>query len=188
MGLKSDRWIRKHADKYKLIDPFEGGVIRHDQSGSMLSYGISSYGYDVRCARRFKVFSNLSAKVIDPKEFDASGFIDLESDHCIVPPGGFVLAHSVEYFRIPEDVLGLVVGKTTYARCGLSIQASPLEPGWQGNVTLSLANVSPLPIKVYAGEGIAQILFFQGDESSDTNYNTRRGRYQGQRGLVMPKA
>lgn len=187
MGLKSDRWIRKQADKYGMIEPFEGGVIRHGQSGALLSYGISSYGYDIRCATRFKVFNNLSAKVLDPKQFDAAGFVDVEADHCVVPPGGFVLAHSVEYLRVPEDVLGLVVGKTTYARCGLSIQASPLEPGWHGNVTLSLANVSPLPIKVYANEGVAQILFFQGDDASDTNYGNRRGRYQGQRGLVLPR-
>lgn len=188
MGLKSDKWIRKQADKFGLIEPYEGGVIRHTQSGqAILSYGTSSYGYDLRCASKFKLFNNMAAQVLDPKSFDASNFVDLVNSSCVIPPGGFALAHSVEYLRMPKDVLGIVLAKTTYARCGLSIQASPLEPGWHGNVTFSIANSTPLPIRVHANEGIAQVLFFQGDEVCASDYSARRGLYQGQRGLVMPK-
>lgn len=187
MGLKSDHWIRKQSDKHKMIEPYEGGVIRYARSGErIISYGTSSYGYDMRCAKKFKVFSNMAAQILDPKHFDASSFMDLVADSCVIPPGGFALAHSVEYFRIPQDVLGLVVAKSTYARCGLSIQCSPLEPGWHGNATLYLSNSSPLPIRVYANEGIAQVLFYQGDEVASADYVGRRGIYHKQRGVMLP--
>ena len=187
MGLKSDTWIRKQSDKHHMIVPFEGGVIRNNQQGHILSYGTSSYGYDLRLSTRFKVFTNLRSGVIDPKEFDGSLLVDMDGDTCIVPPGGLVLAHSEEYLRMPKDVLGLVVAKTTYARCGINLSSTPLEPGWHGHVALPLANTSPLPVRLHAGEGIAQVLFFQGDEPCDGDYLDRRGRYHGQRHQFGPK-
>ena len=188
MGLKSDKWIRKMSDKHGMISPYEGGLVKHNQHGTALvSYGTSSYGYDVRCAPEFKIFTNASAVVIDPKDFSDKSFIDHKGDFCIIPPHGFVLARTVEYFKIPSDVLGLCVGKSTYARCGILVHVTPLEPGWEGHITLEFSNTMPLPAKIYAHEGAAQVLFFQGDEVCASDYSDRNGKYQGQRGITLPK-
>lgn len=189
MGLKSDKWIQKMADRHGMIEPFEGGLIRHNRSGQpVLSFGTSSYGYDVRCTDEFKVFTNINpATIIDPKSFDPASCVDLRAPFCVVPPNGFVLARSLEYFRIPDDVLVVCLGKSTYARCGLIVNTTPLEPGWEGHITLEFSNTAPLPIKVYANEGVAQLLFFQGDEPCTTNYRARAGKYQGQKGITPPR-
>lgn len=188
MGLKSDKWIRKMSDRHGMIEPFEGGLLKHSPLGQpIVSYGTSSYGYDVRCAREFKLFTNLHSAIIDPKEFNPQSFVDVEGDHCIIPPHSFALARTVEYFRMPKDILAICVGKSTYARCGIIVNVTPLEPGWEGHITLELSNTTPLPAKIYANEGVAQILFFQGDEKCDTSYDERGGKYQGQKGVTLPK-
>ncbi len=171
-----------------MIEPFEPGQIRHTAGGDrIVSFGTSSYGYDVRCANEFKVFTNVYSTVVDPKAFDDRSFIDMVGDVCIIPPNSFALARTVEWFRVPRDVLVICLGKSTYARCGIIVNVTPLEPEWEGHVTLEFSNTTPLPAKIYAGEGCAQKLFFQGDEVCETSYKDRGGKYQGQSGVTLPK-
>jgi len=189
MSIKSDRWIRRMAEAHGMIEPFEPGQVRHATDGQrIVSYGTSSYGYDIRCAREFKVFTNIHSTVVDPKNFDEKSFVDIESDVCIIPPNSFALARTVEYFRIPRSVLTICLGKSTYARCGIIVNVTPFEPEWEGYVTLEFSNTTPLPAKIYAGEGCAQVLFFESDEVCETSYKDRGGKYQGQRGVTLPKA
>jgi len=187
MSIKSDRWIRLMAQTHKMIEPFEAGQVRTVNGEKVISFGTSSYGYDVRCANEFKVFTNVFSATIDPKAFDARSFVDHSGDICIIPPNSFVLARTVEYFRIPSDVLTLCVGKSTYARCGIIVNVTPLEPEWEGHVTLEFSNTTNLPAKIYANEGVAQMLFFQGDEACEVTYKDRGGKYQGQRGVTLPR-
>ena len=186
MTIKSDRWIRKMAEA-GMIEPFEPDQIRHSAGNRVISYGTSSYGYDVRCAPEFKVFTNIHSATVDPKNFDARSFVDIHEDSCIIPPNAFALARTVEYFRIPRDVLSLCVGKSTYARCGIIVNVTPLEPEWEGHVTLEFSNTTSLPAKIYANEGVAQLLFLQSDEVCETSYRDRGGKYQGQRGVQLPR-
>ena len=171
-----------------MIEPFEAGQVRYVGDEKVISYGTSSYGYDVRCTSKFKVFTNIYSAIVDPKAFDERSFVDVEGDVCIIPPNAFALASTVEYFRIPEDVLTLCVGKSTYARCGIIVNVTPLEPEWEGHVTLEFSNTTNLPAKIYANEGVAQMLFFQSDERCEVTYNDRGGKYQGQLGVTLPKA
>jgi len=188
MSIKSDRWIRRMAVEHGMIEPFEPGQVRETREGArVISYGTSSYGYDIRCAAEFKIFTNINSAIVDPKNFDSSSFVDLRSDVCIIPPNSFALARTVEYFRIPRDVLTICLGKSTYARCGIIVNVTPLEPEWEGHVTLEFSNTTPLPAKVYANEGVAQILFLQSDEGCETSYRDRGGKYQGQTGVTLPK-
>ena len=182
-SIKSDRWIKKMALEQRMIEPFEDRQVR----AGVISYGLSSYGYDIRVADEFKVFTNINSTVVDPKNFDARSFVDVRSEVCIIPPNSFALSRTVEYFRIPRDVLTVCVGKSTYARCGLIVNVTPFEPEWEGFVTLEISNTTPLPAKVYANEGIAQVLFFQSDESCEVSYADKKGKYQGQAGLTLPK-
>ena len=183
MPVKSDRWIRRMALDHAMIEPFESGQVR---SGS-ISYGLSSFGYDIRVAPEFKVFTNVHNLVVDPKKFDERSFVDVKDRDCIIPPNSFALARTVEHFRIPRDVLVLCVGKSTYARCGIIVNVTPLEPTWEGFLTLEISNTTPLPAKIYGGEGIAQLIFFQGDEPPEVAYADRKGKYQGQVGVTLPK-
>ena len=183
MAIKADRWIKKMALEHGMIEPFEDRQVRE----GVVSYGLSSYGYDIRVADEFKVFTNINSTVVDPKNFDARSFVDVQADVCIIPPNSFALAKTVEYFRIPRDVLTVCVGKSTYARCGLIVNVTPFEPEWEGYVTLEISNTTPLPAKVYANEGIAQVLFFQSDESCEVSYADKAGKYQNQQGLTLPK-
>jgi dCTP deaminase len=182
-SIKSDRWIKKMALEHGMIEPFEDRQVR----AGVISYGLSSYGYDIRVADEFKVFTNINSTVVDPKNFDARSFVDVKADICIIPPNSFALSKTVEYFRIPRDVLTVCVGKSTYARCGLIVNVTPFEPEWEGFVTLEISNTTPLPAKVYANEGIAQVLFFQSDEACEVSYKDKNGKYQGQKGLTLPK-
>ncbi|HXH25461.1 MAG TPA: dCTP deaminase [Vicinamibacterales bacterium] len=182
-SIKSDRWIRKMALEYGMIEPFEDRQVRD----GVISYGLSSYGYDIRVADEFKVFTNINSTVVDPKNFDARSFVDVKADVCIIPPNSFALSRTVEYFRIPRDVLTVCVGKSTYARCGLIVNVTPFEPEWEGFVTLEISNTTPLPAKVYANEGIAQVLFFQSDDVCETSYADKKGKYQRQQGLTLPR-
>jgi len=187
MSIKSDRWIRRMAQNEGMIEPFESGQVRvNSEKTPIVSYGTSSYGYDVRCADEFKIFTNINHAVVDPKAFDPESFVDLKSDVCIIPPNSFALARTVEYFRIPRSVLTICLGKSTYARCGIIVNVTPLEPEWEGHVTLEFSNTTPLPAKIYANEGIAQMLFFESDEVCETSYADRGGKYQGQRGVTLP--
>ena len=179
----SDLWIKKMALEHGMIEPFEDRQVR----AGVISYGLSSYGYDIRVADEFKVFTNINSTVVDPKNFDARSFVDVKTDVCIIPPNSFALARTMEYFRIPRDVLTVCVGKSTYARCGLIVNVTPFEPEWEGNVTLEISNTTPLPAKVYANEGIAQVLFFQSDEACEVSYADKKGKYQGQQGLTLPR-
>jgi dCTP deaminase len=188
MAIKSDRWIRRMADECGMIDPFEPTQVREGALGRVISYGTSSYGYDVRCADEFKIFTNINSAIVDPKNFDSNGFVDLKSDVCIIPPNSFALARTVEYLRIPRNVLTICLGKSTYARCGIIVNVTPSEPEWEGHVTLEFSNTTPLPAKIYANEGVAQILFFESDEVCETSYKDRGGKYQGQRGVTLPKS
>ncbi len=188
MSIKSDKWIRRMAESNGMIEPFEPGQIRENGNGRIISYGTSSYGYDVRCANEFKIFTNINTAVVDPKSFDEKSFVDLVSDVCIIPPNSFVLARTVEYFRIPRNVLTLCLGKSTYARCGIIVNVTPLEPEWEGHVTLEFSNSTPLPARIYANEGVAQMLFFESDEICETSYKDRGGKYMAQRGVTLPKA
>lgn len=188
MSIKSDKWIRYMAEMYQLIDPFEPHQVRHNEAGSVISFGTSSYGYDVRCADEFKIFTNINSATVDPKQFDASSFVDIASKVCIVPPNSFALARTVEYFRIPRDILTICLGKSTYARCGIIVNVTPLEPEWEGHITLEISNTTTLPAKIYAFEGIAQVVFFGADEICETSYKDRAGKYQGQTGVTLPKA
>lgn len=187
MSIKSDRWIRRMAAAHGMIEPFEPEQIRTNSQGRVVSYGTSSYGYDVRCAGDFKIFTNINSAIVDPKAFDENSFVDMHSAVCIIPPNSFALARTVEYFRIPRNVLTICLGKSTYARCGIIVNVTPLEPEWEGHVTLEFSNTSPLPAKVYANEGVAQMLFFESDEACETSYKDRGGKYQGQRGVTLPK-
>ena len=189
MAIKSDRWIREMSEKHGMIEPYAENQVRLDENGQkLISYGVSSYGYDVRCAREFKVFTNVHSAIVDPKNFDDKSFIDIEADVCIIPPNSFALARTVEYFRIPRNVLTVCLGKSTYARCGIIVNVTPLEPEWEGHVTLEFSNTTNLPARIYAGEGVAQMLFFESDEVCETSYKDRGGKYQGQTGVTLPKA
>ncbi len=187
MTVKSDKWIRRMAENKGMIEPFESGQIKENGTGRIVSYGTSSYGYDVRCAPEFRIFTNINSAVVDPKDFDSRSFVDLDSDVCIIPPNSFALARTVEYFRIPRNVLTICLGKSTYARCGIIVNVTPLEPEWEGHVTLEFSNTTPLPAKIYANEGVAQMIFFESDEVCETSYKDRAGKYQGQTGVTLPK-
>jgi len=171
-----------------MISPFEPGQVREHDGNKIISYGTSSYGYDVRCSNEFKVFTNIHSAVVDPKQFDEKSFVDLQSDVCVIPPNSFALARTVEYFKIPRNVLTICLGKSTYARCGIIVNVTPLEPEWEGHVTLEFSNTTTLPAKIYANEGVAQMLFFESDEVCETSYKDRGGKYQGQRGVTLPRA
>ena len=183
MAVKPDRWIRRKALEQKMIEPFTDRQVRE----GVISYGVSSYGYDVRVGNEFKVFTNVYNTVVDPKAFDPRSFVDIVADECIIPPNSFALASTVEYFRIPRDILTVCLGKSTYARCGIIVNVTPFEPEWEGHVTIEISNTTPLPAKIYANEGIAQVLFFQGDEPCETSYKDKKGKYQAQRGVTLPK-
>jgi dCTP deaminase len=186
MSIKCDRWIQMMAREHQMIDPFESAQIRATNAGYIISYGISSYGYDVRCADEFKIFTNINSAFIDPKGFDQNSFVDVVSDVCIIPPNSFALARTVEYFRIPRNIMTVCLGKSTYARCGIIVNVTPLEPEWEGHVTLELSNTTPLPAKIYANEGVAQIIFLEADEVCQVSYKDRGGKYQGQKGVTLP--
>lgn len=175
------------ADEQKMIEPFEPGQVKENDGGRIVSYGTSSYGYDVRCAPEFKIFTNISSAIVDPKNFSDDSFVDVNSDVCVIPPNSFALARTIEYFRIPRNVLTICLGKSTYARCGIIVNVTPLEPEWEGHVTLEFSNTTTLPAKVYANEGVAQMLFFESDEVCETSYKDRAGKYQGQQGVTLPK-
>ena len=170
-----------------MIDPFDPEQIKKQNSKGLISYGTSSYGYDVRCSTHFKVFTNINSVIVDPKQFDSESFITVENDVCIIPPNSFALAATVEYMRIPRSIISICVGKSTYARCGIIVNVTPLEPEWEGNVTLEFSNTTPLPAKIYANEGAAQMLFFEADETCQTSYKDRQGKYQGQTGVTLPR-
>ena len=182
MTIKSDRWIREMSLTRQMISPFTEKQI----SKGKISYGLSSYGYDIRVGREFKIFTNVNAAHVDPKNFDPQSFVDFEGDVCIIPPNSFALARSVEYMRIPKDTLCVCVGKSTYARCGIITNVTPLEPGWEGHITLEISNTTTLPARIYGNEGLVQVLFFQGDERCETTYADRGGKYQGQKGITIP--
>ena len=181
--LKSDRWIRKMAKEHDMINPFSEKQV----GKNVISYGVSSYGYDLRVADEFKIFTNVNNALVDPKHFDEKSFVTIQTDICIVPPNSFALARSVEYFKIPRSVLTICVGKSTYARCGIIVNVTPFEPEWEGFVTLEISNTTPLPARIYANEGLCQIIFFESDEVCETSYADRKGKYQAQKGIVLPK-
>jgi dCTP deaminase len=183
MGLKNDAWIRRMAKEQRMIEPFVDHQVRHD----VISYGISSYGYDIRVTDEFKIFTNVHSAIVDPKHFNPASFVDYKGEVCVIPPNSFVLSRTVEYFRIPRNVLTLCIGKSTYARCGLIVNVTPFEPEWEGYVTLEISNTTPLPARVYANEGIAQVLFFEADEVCETSYADRKGKYQEQTTIVLPR-
>ncbi|HLC27187.1 MAG TPA: dCTP deaminase [bacterium] len=183
MGLKSDNWIRKMALEHAMITPFEDKQVAQ----GAISYGVSSYGYDIRIADEFKIFTNINSTIVDPKSFDPKSFVDFRGPVCIIPPNSFALGKTVEYFRIPRNVLTVCLGKSTYARCGIIVNVTPFEPEWEGYVTMEISNTTPLPAKIYANEGIAQVLFFEGDEPCQTSYADKKGKYQAQQGLTLPK-
>ena len=186
MSIKSDKWIRRMAAEHGMISPFEPQQVRHGAIGKTVSHGTSSYGYDIRCSSEFKIFTNINSAVVDPKNFAPESFVDIVSDVCIIPPNSFALARSVEYFRIPRNVLVICLGKSTYARCGIIVNVTPLEPEWEGHITLEFSNTTPLPAKIYANEGVAQLLFLESDEECETSYKDRAGKYQGQVGVTLP--
>ena len=181
--IKSDRWIRRMAQEHDMINPYSEKQV----SQGVISYGVSSYGYDLRVSDEFKIFTNVNSTIVDPKNFDERSFVTVNADVAIIPPNSFALARSVEYFKIPRDVLTVCVGKSTYARCGIIVNVTPFEPEWEGFVTLEISNTTPLPAKIYANEGLCQILFFQSDEMCETSYKDRNGKYQAQKGIVLPK-
>ena len=187
MPVKSDKWIRRMAAEHGLIEPFAAGQVKESPSGRLISYGTSSYGYDVRCAPEFRIFTNINSAVVDPKSFDSSSFVNVDADVCIIPPNSFALARTVEYFRIPRNILTVCLGKSTYARCGIIVNVTPLEPEWEGHVTLEFSNTTPLPAKIYANEGVAQVIFLEADEVCEVSYKDRNGKYQGQTGVTLPK-
>jgi dCTP deaminase len=187
MSIKSDRWIRRMAEQCGMIEPFEPHQVKESEGRRVVSYGTSSYGYDVRCADEFKLFTNVYSAIVDPKEFDPKSFVDIKGDHVIIPPNSFALARTVEYFRIPRNVMTICLGKSTYARCGIIVNVTPFEPEWEGFVTLEFSNTTPMPAKIYANEGVAQVLFFEADEVCETSYKDRDGKYQGQQGVTPPK-
>ena len=181
--LKSDRWIRKMSQEHDMINPFSEKQVRE----GVISYGLSSYGYDLRVADEFKIFTNVNSSIVDPKNFDPRSFVEFKGPVCLIPPNSFALARSIEYFRIPRNVLTICVGKSTYARCGIIVNVTPFEPEWEGTATLEISNTTPIPAKIYANEGIAQVLFFQSDEPCATSYRDKKGKYQAQRGVTLPK-
>ncbi|MBX3698789.1 MAG: dCTP deaminase [Dokdonella sp.] len=188
MSIKSDLWIRRMAQQQRMIEPFEPGQVKLNASGGrLISYGTSSYGYDVRCASEFKIFTNINSTIVDPKHFESGNFVDFNGDVCIIPPNSFALARTVEYFRIPRKVLTICLGKSTYARCGIIVNVTPLEPEWEGHVTLEFSNTTPLPARIYANEGVAQMLFLESDEECETSYKDRGGKYMGQKGVTLPR-
>lgn len=183
MTIRPDHWIRKMALEHGMIEPFTEGQVRD----GVVSYGLSSYGYDIRVADEYKIFTNVNSAIVDPKHFDPASFVDLVADTCIIPPNSFALARTVEYFRIPRDVLAICVGKSTYARCGLIVNVTPLEPEWEGYLTLEISNTTPLPARVYSNEGVAQLLFFESDSPCEVSYADRKGKYQNQHGVTPPR-
>ena len=187
MSIQPDHWIHRMALEHGMIEPFEPELVREVEGKRVISFGTSSYGYDVRCAPEFKVFTNLNATIVDPKKFDPRSYVDISGPECVVPPNSFALARTVEYFRIPRDVLVVCVGKSTYARCGIIVNVTPLEPEWEGQVTLEFSNTTSLPAKIYANEGVAQMLFFRSNDPCATSYGDRGGKYQGQTGVTLPK-
>ncbi len=187
MSIQADKWIKKMAKEHKMIEPFCDKQIRNIADNKVISYGVSSYGYDVRCANEFKIFTNINTSIVDPKNFSTNNFVSINSDVCIIPPNSFVLARTVEYFRIPRSVLVVCLGKSTYARCGIIVNVTPLEPQWEGHVTLEFSNTTPLPAKIYANEGVAQMLFFKAEADCQISYKDRNGKYQGQTGVSLPK-
>ena len=187
MSIKSDRWIRRMSEEFAMIEPYEADQVRYFGGDRVISYGVSSYGYDVRCADEFKIFTNVHSKIVDPKNFDRDAFVDIKGDSCVIPPNSFALARTIEYFRIPRSILTVCLGKSTYARCGIIVNVTPLEPEWEGHVTLEFSNTTSLPAKIYANEGVAQMLFFESDETCDISYADRGGKYQGQTGVTLPK-
>jgi dCTP deaminase len=187
MSVCSDRWIRKMSQEHGMIEPFIDGQIRSADHGRIISYGLSSYGYDLRVSDEFKVFTNVHSAMVDPKGFDEKSFVDIKTDVCVVPPNSFALARSVEYFRIPRNVLTICVGKSTYARCGIIVNVTPFEPEWEGHVTLEISNTTPLPARIYANEGLAQVVFFEANDVCETSYADRGGKYMKQRGITVPR-
>lgn len=183
MGLKPDHWIRKMVKEHQMIEPFAESQVRD----GVISYGVSSYGYDIRVADEFKIFTNVYSAIVDPKNFDPKSMVDFKGEVCVIPPNSFALARTVEYFRIPRNVLTICVGKSTYARCGIIVNVTPFEPQWEGYVTLEISNTTPLPAKIYANEGIAQVLFFEADEECEISYADKKGKYQKQQSIVLPK-
>ena len=183
MSIKPDHWITQMARERGMIEPFESSQVR----SGVISYGVSSYGYDIRVADEFKIFTNVHSAIVDPKSFDTRSMVDFKGDECVIPPNTFALARTVEYFRIPRNVLTICVGKSTYARCGIIVNVTPFEPEWEGFVTLEISNTTPLPAKIYAMEGIAQVLFFEADDECETSYADKKGKYQGQQSIVLPK-
>lgn len=188
MSIKSDKWIRYMAENHGMIEPFSAKQVRTINNNKAISFGLSSYGYDVRCANEFKIFTNINSAIVDPKAFSKQSFVDLVADICIIPPNSFVLARTIEYFRIPRNVLTICLGKSTYARCGIIVNVTPLEPEWEGHVTLEFSNTTNLPAKIYANEGVAQMLFLESDEVCEVSYKDRAGKYQGQKGVTLPIA
>jgi len=183
MSVMSDRWIRKMAVEHRMIEPFHEKQVRD----GVISYGLSSYGYDARIADEFKIFTNINHTIVDPKDFDPRSFVDFQGKECIIPPNSFALARTVEYFRIPRNVIVCCLGKSTYARCGIIVNVTPLEPEWEGHVTLEFSNTTPLPARIYANEGVAQVIFIESDEVCETSYRDRGGKYQGQKGVTLPR-
>lgn len=183
MGLKPDHWIRKMAHDCKMIEPYAENQVRN----GVISYGVSSYGYDIRVADEFKIFTNVYSAIVDPKHFDPNSMVDFKGDVCVIPPNSFALARTIEYFHIPRGVLTVCLGKSTYARCGIIVNVTPFEPEWEGFVTLEISNTTPLPAKIYANEGIAQVLFFEADEECEISYADKKGKYQGQQSIMLPK-
>jgi len=183
MPIKSDRWIRQMAREHKMIEPFVESQVRE----GVISYGLSSYGYDLRVADEFRIFTNVHTAVVDPKHFDPRSFVEVKSDICVIPPNSFALARSVEYFRIPRNILTICVGKSTYARCGIIVNVTPFEPEWEGFVTLEISNTTPLPARVYSNEGLCQVIFLEADELCETSYKDKKGKYQAQQGIVLPR-
>ena len=191
MTIKSDKWIRRMATEHQMIEPFSPTLVREANGHKIVSYGTSSYGYDIRCADEFRVFTNINSTIVDPKNFDPNSFVEVSGKgYCVIPPNSFALARTVEYFRIPRSVLTVCLGKSTYARCGIIVNVTPFEPEWEGYVTLEFSNTTPLPARIYAGEGCAQVLFFESDKDDvcEVSYKDRGGKYQGQVGVTLPKA
>ena len=182
MSIKADLWIREMSKKHGMIEPF----LEHT-GGDKISYGLSSYGYDFRVADEYKIFTNINNALVDPKQFQEASFVDFKGDHCIIPPNSFALARTVEYFRIPRNVLAICVGKSTYARCGVIINVTPLEPEWEGHLVIEVSNTTPLPSKIYSNEGLGQLLFYESDQACETSYGDRKGKYQNQQGIVLPR-
>lgn len=183
MPVKNDKWIRKMVKEYRMIEPFCDSLIHK----GVISYGVSSYGYDIRVADEFKIFTNVYSAIVDPKNFDPRSFVDFKGGVCVIPPNSFALGRSVEYFRIPRNVIGICIGKSTYARCGIVINITPLEPEWEGHITIEISNTTPLPAKIYANEGIAQVIFIESDDICEISYKDRKGKYQEQKGITLPR-